>query len=93
MSCAGRDRAKPRVERIIRFLLELPSVLRWRMVPSLAGSPKHDKLEKLLEELRDLRRLRHYSIRNEFAVVASGIVRFIRFGSFAPLNQPLGRPV
>jgi hypothetical protein len=33
------------------------------MVPSLSRSPTHGKPEKLLEEVRGLRRLRHYSIR------------------------------
>ena len=35
------------------------------MVPSLSRSPTHGKPEKLLEEVRDLGRLRHYSIRTD----------------------------
>ena len=33
------------------------------MVPSLTRSPTHGKPERLLEEVRDLGRLHHYSIR------------------------------
>jgi hypothetical protein len=33
------------------------------MLPSLNRCPTHGKPEKYLEEVRDLRRLRHYSIR------------------------------
>ncbi len=48
------------------------------MPPSLTPSPAQGKPKKLLEEVRDLMRLRHYSIRTE-RCYCDWITRFIRY--------------
>ena len=48
------------------------------MPPSLTPSPAQGKPKKLLEEVRDLMRLRHYSIRTE-QCYCDWITRFIRY--------------
>ena len=48
------------------------------MVSSVAASPAPGKPKKLLEEVRDLMRLRHYSIRTE-RCYCDWIIRFIRY--------------
>ena len=48
------------------------------MFPSLNAPPIPGKPKKLLEEVRDLMRLKHYSIRTE-RCYCDWIVRFIRF--------------
>ena len=48
------------------------------MPPSLTPSPTQGKPKKLLEEVRDLMRLRHYSIRTE-QCYCDWITRFIRY--------------
>ena len=48
------------------------------MFPSLNAPPIPSKPKKLLEEVRDLMRLKHYSIRTE-RCYCDWIVRFIRF--------------
>ena len=48
------------------------------MLPSLTPSPAQGKPKKLLEEVRDLMRLRHYSIRTE-RCYCDWITRFIRY--------------
>jgi Phage integrase, N-terminal SAM-like domain len=48
------------------------------MPPSLPPSPTQGKPKKLLEEARDLMRLRHYSIRTERCYY-DWITRFIRY--------------
>lgn len=48
------------------------------MPPSLTPSPAQGKPKKLLEEVRDLMRLRHYSIRAE-RCYCDWITRFIRY--------------
>jgi len=53
-------------------------VIRWRMPQSLTPSPTQGKPKKLLEEVRDLMRLRHYSIRTE-RCYCDWITRFIRY--------------
>ena len=48
------------------------------MLESLTPSPAQGKPKRLLEEVRDLMRLRHYSIRTEHCY-CDWITRFIRY--------------
>ena len=57
------------------------------MSPSLNAPPAQRKPKKLLDQVRDVMRLKHYSIRTE-RCYWDWIVRFIRFSEMRPGELP-----
>jgi integron integrase len=69
------------------LLWGLPPVIAWRMFPILNAFPTQGKPKKLLEQVRDVMRLRHYSFRTE-RCYCDWITRFILFnGKRHPLEM------
>ena len=58
------------------------------MDPFLEPAPASRKEKKLLERMRDVMRMKHYSLRTERSY-RDWVERFIRFDSFAPRSLSL----
>ena len=56
------------------------------MDPLLEPAPFSGKEKKLLEQMRDVMRVKHYSLRTERSY-CDWVERFIRFDSFAPAHS------
>jgi Phage integrase, N-terminal SAM-like domain len=58
------------------------------MFPSLNGLAVQRNRKKLLDQMRDMLRAKHYSLRTEQSY-CDWVERFIRFDSFAPRSLSL----